>query len=107
MKSVLKFVPAVALVVGVAISAAPAIAQQPAPAAPKGAAAPAQPKASPAAIAAAKEILQIKNATAMYQGAVPGLVEKTKIALTQQNLNNQKILNVFAPIVALLHQVLT
>ena len=36
---------------------------------------------------AAKEILQIKNAGAMYAGAVPGLVEKTKIALIQQNLN--------------------
>ena len=74
MKSVLKFVPAVALVVGVALSAAPAI-------------------------AAAKEILQIKNATAMYAGAVPGLVQKTKIALLQQNLNYQKDLNEVAPIV--------
>jgi hypothetical protein len=97
MKSVLKLLPAAAI--AVALSAASAIAQQPAPAAPK-AAAPAQPKASPAAIAAAREILQIKNATGMYTGAVPGLVEKTKIALIQQNLNYQKDLNEVAPIVA-------
>ncbi|MCK1541096.1 DUF2059 domain-containing protein [Bradyrhizobium sp. 147] len=96
MKIVLKFLPAATLAVGLALSGAPAMAQQ---AAPK-AAAPAQPKASPAAIAAAKEILQIKNATAMYSGAVPGLVEKTKIALIQQNLNYQKDLNEVAPIVA-------
>lgn len=100
MKSVLKFLPAAALAVGVALSAAPAIAQQPAPAQPKAAAAPAQPRATPAAVAAAREILQIKNATAMYQGAVPGLVEKTKIALIQQNLNYQKELNEVAGVVA-------
>jgi hypothetical protein len=89
MKSVLKFLPAATLVVGLALSAVPAMAQQAAP-----------PKASPAAIAAAKEILTIKNAGAMYAGAVPGLVEKTKGALTQQNLNYQKDLNEVAPIVA-------
>lgn len=99
MTSVLKFLPAATLAVGLALSAAPAVAQQAAPAQPK-AAAPAQPKSTPAAIAAAREILQIKNATAMYAGAVPGLVEKTKIALTQQNLNYQKDLNEVAPIVA-------
>ena len=99
MKTMLKFLPAATLGLGLALSAASALAQQPAPA-PKAAAAPAQPKASPAAIAAAREILQIKNATAMYTGAVPGLVEKTKIALIQQNLNYQKDLNEVAPIVA-------
>ncbi|MGT2439270.1 DUF2059 domain-containing protein [Bradyrhizobium betae] len=99
MTSVLKFLPAATLAVGLALSVVPAVAQQAAPAQPK-AAAPAQPKSTPAAIAAAKEILQIKNANAMYAGAVPGLVEKTKIALTQQNLNYQKDLNEVAPIVA-------
>jgi len=88
MKSLLKFLPAATLVVGLVLSAVPAMAQQAAP-----------PKASPAAIAAAKEILTIKNAGAMYAGAVPGLVQKTKIALTQQNLNYQKDLNEVAPIV--------
>ncbi|BAL77687.1 MULTISPECIES: DUF2059 domain-containing protein [Bradyrhizobium] len=97
MTSVLKFLPAATLAVGLALSAAPALAQQAAQ--PKAAAAPAQPKATPAAVAAAKEILQIKNATAMYAGAVPGLVQKTKIALLQQNLNYQKDLNEVAPIV--------
>ena len=95
MKNVLKILPAATLAVGLALSVTPATAQQ---AAPK-AAAPAQ-KASPAAIAAAKEILQIKNASGMYAGAVPGMVEKTKIALIQQNLNYQKDLNEVAPIVA-------
>jgi hypothetical protein len=99
MKSVLKFLPAATLVVGLALSVVPAMAQQPA-AQPKAAAAPAQPKASAAAVAAAKEILTIKNAGAMYAGAVPGLVEKTKGALIQQNLNYQKDLNEVAPIVA-------
>lgn len=89
MKSVLKFVPAATLALGLALSAAPALAQQAT-----------APKASPAAIAAAKEILQIKNAAAMYAGAVPGMVEKTKVALMQQNLNYQKDLNEVAPIVA-------
>ncbi len=89
MKSLLKLLPAATLAVGLALSAAPAMAQQPA-----------APKASPAAIAAAKEILTIKNAAGMYAGAVPGMVEKTKIALTQQNLNYQKDLNEVAPIVA-------
>ena len=88
MKSVLKFLPAATLAVGLALLAVPATAQS------------APPKSSPAAIAAAKEILTIKNAGAMYAGAVPGLVEKTKNALTQQNLNYQKDLNEVAPIVA-------
>jgi hypothetical protein len=99
MKSVLRFLPAATLAAGLAVLAVPAIAQQAAPAQ-KAAPAPAPPKASPAAIAAAQEILQIKNATAMYQGAVPGMVEKTKITLIQQNLNYQKELSEVAPIVA-------
>ena len=89
MKSLLKLLPAATLAMGLALSAAPAMAQQPA-----------APKASPAAIAAAKEILTIKNAAGMYAGAVPGMVEKTKIALTQQNLNYQKDLNELAPVIA-------
>ncbi len=89
MKSVLKFLPAAALAAGLFISAAPAIAQQGTP-----------PKSSPAAIAAAKEVLAMKNASAMYANAVPGMVEKTKVALIQQNLNYQKDLNEVAVIVA-------
>ena len=99
MKSVLKLLPVATLAAGLAVMAVPALAQQAGQ--PKAAApAAAPPKSSPAAIAAAKEILQIKNAGAMYAGAVPGLVEKTKIALIQQNLNYQKDLNEVAPVVA-------
>jgi uncharacterized protein len=89
MKSVWKLLPVATLAVGLALSVAPAGAQQPA-----------APKSSPAAIAAAKEILAIKNASAMYANAVPGLVEKTKIALIQQNLNYQKDLTEVAQVVA-------
>ena len=89
MKSVLKLLPVATLAVGLAFSVAPAAAQQAAP-----------PKSSPAAVAAAKEILTIKNASAMYANAVPGLVDKTKIALIQQNLNYQKELNEVAQVVA-------
>jgi hypothetical protein len=89
MKSVLKLLPVATLAVGLALSVAPAGAQQAA-----------APKSSPAAVAAAKEILAIKNASAMYANAVPGLVEKTKIALIQQNLNYQKDLTEVAQVVA-------
>jgi hypothetical protein len=69
------------------------------PAAAQQAAAP--PKAaSPAAIAAAKEILAMKNASAMYQNAVPNIVQQTKDTLLQTNLNYQKDLNEVAVIVA-------
>jgi uncharacterized protein len=55
---------------------------------------------SPAAMAAAKEILAMKNASAMYASAVPNIVEQTKNALLQSNLNYQKDLNEVAVIVA-------
>ncbi len=87
MKSVLKILPVAGLAIGLAFGAVPASAQQP-------------PKPSPAAIAAAKEILALKNANVMYANAVPGMVEKTKVTLMQQNLNYQKDLNEVAPIVA-------
>ena len=89
MKSVMKILPVAGLVLAMALGAVPAAAQQPAP-----------PKASPAAIAAAREILALKNASAMYANAVPGMVQKTKDALIGQNLNYQKDLNEVAPIVA-------
>ena len=89
MKSVLRFLPAAILAAGLALSVAPAGAQQAA-----------APKSSPAALAAAKEILAIKNASAMYATAVPALVDKTKNALIQQNLNYQKDLTEVAHLVA-------
>ena len=88
MKSVLKILPAASLALALAFGAVPAAAQQGAP-----------PKSTPAAIAAAREILTLKHADAMYANAVPGMVQKTKDALLQQNLNYQKDLNEVAPIV--------
>lgn len=55
---------------------------------------------SPAAVGYAKEILALKNANAMYASAVPNIVQRTKDALLQSNLNYQKDLNEVAPIVA-------
>jgi hypothetical protein len=56
--------------------------------------------ASPAAIVAAKEILVLKNASAMYASAVPNIVQRTKDSVIQNNLNYQKDLNEVAVIVA-------
>jgi hypothetical protein len=90
MKSALKIVPAACLAFVLALGAVPATAQQQ----------PALQAPSAAAIAAAKEILTLKNASAMYTNAVPGMVEKVKGTLIGQNLNYQKDLNELAPIVA-------
>ena len=85
------------------LSSGSAMAQAPKQgAAPAGQAPAAQPlkQASPAALAAAKELLGLKNAAAMYQAAVPNIVEQTKNALIQNNLNYQKDLNEVSIIVA-------
>jgi uncharacterized protein len=98
MKSLSRILSAAGLAVGLALTAVPAEAQQKnAPAAP--AATPLK-AASPAALAAAKEILTMKNASAMYANAVPNLVQQTKNVLLQSNLNYQKDLNEVAEIVA-------
>ena len=98
MKSLSRILSAAGLAMGLALTAVPADAQQKnAPAAP--AATPLK-AASPAALAAAKEILTMKNASAMYANAVPNLVEQTKNTLMQSNLNYQKDLNEVAIIVA-------
>jgi hypothetical protein len=44
----------------------------------------------PGAIAAAKEILLLKNAAAVYQGAVVTTIQNVKNSLMQSNLNLQK-----------------
>src|ERR1700759_280145 len=93
-----KIVTAAGLVMGLALAGAAANAQQPAPK--QAAPAPALKPASPAALMAAKEILAMKNANAMYASAVPNVVEQTKNALMQTNLNYQKDLNEVAIIVA-------
>ena len=87
MKSLSGILSAACLALGLALTAMPAAAQQPKP-------------ASPAAIAAAKEILAMKHAEAMYANAVPNLVHKTKDQLLQSNLNYQKDLNEVELIVA-------
>ena len=100
MKALSGFLSAVGVAATLVLSGVPATAQ-----APKQGAAPApaaQPlkQASPAALAAAREILGMKNAAAMYQAAVPNIVEQTKNALVQQNLNYQKDLGEVAVVVA-------
>jgi uncharacterized protein len=78
-----------ALSLVLALGSIPAAAQTAAP-----------PPPTAAAIAAAKEILLMKNADAMFTSIVPNVVEKTKVALVQSNLNYQKDLGEVALIVA-------
>jgi hypothetical protein len=94
-----KVVAAAVFAVGLALAGVPAHAQQPAPKQAPPAASALKP-ASPAALAAAKEILTMKNASAMYASAVPNIVDQTKNALLQSNLNYQKDLNEVAVIIA-------
>jgi hypothetical protein len=74
-----------------AMAMSAAVAQAPVPA-PK--------PASAAAIGYAKEILVMKNASAMYVSIVPNIVQRTKDTLLQNNLNYQKDLNEVSVIVA-------
>jgi uncharacterized protein len=87
MKRLSRILSAAGLVLGLALTGVPAGAQQPAP-------------PSPAAVAAAKEILTMKNASAMYSQVIPNIVMRTKDVLLTNNLNYQKDLNEVAPIVA-------
>ena len=96
MKSFSRILSAASLALGLALTGVPAGAQQPA----AKQSPPPLKQASPAAIAAAREILTMKNASAMYANAVPNLVQQTKDALLQANLNYQKDLNEVAVIVA-------
>lgn len=81
---------AAGLALGGIVSHVPAVAQTAAATKP----------ASAAAIAAAKEILTMKNASAMYAGAVPNLVQRTRDVLIQNNLNYQKDLTEVSQVVA-------
>jgi uncharacterized protein len=89
MKRILRILPAAGLVLGLALAAfgEPASAQQP-------------PPPTPSAIAAAKELLAVKNSKVLYADAVTGVIERTKTALMQSNINYQKDLNEVAVIVA-------
>ena len=88
MKSLSRILSAAGLVLGLALAGAPAGAQT------------ADKPASAAAVAAAKEILTMKNASSMYAQAVPNIVHQTKDRLLQSNLNYQKDLNEVEVIVA-------
>ncbi|MGZ5872476.1 MAG: DUF2059 domain-containing protein [Bradyrhizobium sp.] len=90
MKGLSRILLATGLAVGLAVSALPAGAQQPAPPKP----------ASPGAMAAAKDLLAVKNVSGVYAGAVPNLVQRVKDQLLANNLNYQKDLNEVAVIVA-------
>ena len=96
MKSVFRILPAaglaLALALGLAVAQRAAAQQAGAPQALK--------QGTPACMAAAREILQMKNAAAMYANAVPNIVQQTKDQLMTTNLNYQKDLNEVAPIVA-------
>ncbi|TAK49813.1 MAG: DUF2059 domain-containing protein [Xanthobacteraceae bacterium] len=88
MKQGLKMFSAVAVAAVVALSATVVIAQQ-TTAAP-----------SAAAVAAANEILKLKGAAGLYQGASVGVVQGVKGMLTQSNLNLGKDIDAVAPVVA-------
>ena len=90
MKSVFGMLPAAGLALGLVLAGQSALAQQAQP----------LPPATPACAAAAKEILTMKNAGAMYVSAVPNIVEQAKGTLMATNLNYQKDLNEVAVIVA-------
>ena len=96
MKTLSKLLLSASLVLGAAAATLPASAQQ--QAAPP-AERPIKP-ASPAAIGYSKEILQMKNASAMYTNAIPNMVQRVKDSLLSSNLNYQKDLNEVAVIVA-------
>ena len=99
MKSFSGSLSAAGLALTLALAGVPAMAQAPKQAAPAQQSIPLKP-ASPASIDAAKEILAMKNASAMYASAVPNIVEQTKNALIQSNLNYQKDLGEVAIVVA-------
>jgi hypothetical protein len=95
MKSLSRILSAAGLALGLALAAVPAGAQQPA-AQPS---APLKP-ASPAAIAAAKELLNLKGVGGIYASAVPNIVQRAKDQLLANNLNYQKDLNEVAAAIA-------
>ena len=86
MKYLSKALLAAGLTLGLALSAGQAMAQAKPP--------------SPAAIAAAKEILELKRANTIYANAVPNIVQRTMDTLMQTNLNYQKDLKEVAEVVA-------
>ena len=95
MKAASRILRAAGLAFALAFPSLPAPAQQPA------AQQPAPPKpASPSAIAAARDLLAVKNVNQVYAGAVPNIVQRTKDAFLANNLNYQKDLDEVAIVVA-------
>jgi hypothetical protein len=95
MKSLVKILSAAVLMLGLALTGAAVEAQQAPPASPP----PTLKPASPAAIAAAKELLAMKGANGVYANIIPNVVQRSKDALIQSNLNYQKDLTEVAIIV--------
>ena len=95
MKAASPILLAASLAFALAFSTLPASAQQPAPQQ----AAPLKP-ASPSAIAAAKDLLAVKNVNQIYAQAVPNIVQRTKDAFLANNLSYQKDLDEVAVVVA-------
>jgi len=84
----MKYLSTLVLAAGLALTALPASAQT----------APKPPSA--AAVASAKEILTMKNANAMYSGAVASMVQRVKETLMGRNLNWQKDLDEVSLVIA-------
>ena len=95
MKSVFGILPAAAVALVLGLASLPASGQQPKPPQIAG-----LKPVTPSCMAAANEILQLKNAGAMYANAVPNIVHQTKDQLLTTNLNYQKDLNEVEVIVA-------
>ena len=56
----------------------------------------AQQQPSAGALAAARQLLELKNAYSVYEGAVPGTIDSIKVQLIQANISYQKDLNEIA-----------
>jgi hypothetical protein len=95
MKGASRILLASSLALGLALSTLPAFAQQPAGQQP----APLKP-VSASAMAAAKDLLAVKNVSQIYANAVPNIVQRAKDAFLANNLNYQKDLNEVAVLVA-------
>ena len=98
MKCLSKIWPPASLALGLALGLAPG--SIPATAQQQPQQLPALKPASPGALAAAREILTMKNVRSIYASAVPTIVQRTKDTLLQSNLNYQKDLDEVAVIVA-------
>jgi len=88
MKSVFGILPAAGVALGLALLSLPANGQQQQAPQIEG-----LKPATPSCMAAAKELLQMKKAGAMYANAVPNIVHRTKDQILSTNLNYQKDLN--------------